>query len=500
MKISIFFLLVNFLLSTHSFASIIGIGSSTAYRTLNLTKQGNVALSTCKLTSAPVINCDPEGLSTMVIDRALFDSKLSEIANYDDTILSDAKTLRDQEAQRKTFEDNVHSFEVYIKDSERDILAAEAKKTLLSNQILDVRKKLQDPKIDPQDRMALEAFIKNNEKQISSSEQVIADAKDRMGKWQKELLRTKELITSIDKLILEKQQKIESRKKLLEDKVLELQNNLDQNQIATAYSNESLYFVAFFVFDKKSGIPDTQNCSAEARFTNGLASVHAQIKLSPGIYPKMVRLGKRVIELFNGGTYDLSILETGKGNWIRSGEIFDFTGPRQELKVKCIDNSGIAGREEFMLEKINDGNLIPENHSCNGGPARAYSFLNLSYVGRHNQKEAKIICESIEAYRDYEVKSEVFNNSYYDFVSQEILFNETVFNSPFAQFLKVTNNENLPEGFFAWGSSTKPYLFQYFPNKAQLINFQGSANQSSLPNWELPTICSARIESASCDE
>lgn len=492
---------ILFVCSSNASVILLKSGLSENYMTLNLTDHGDVALSTCAMTSKPVADCDPQGQATMVVTRSVFDTKLKAVTEYDQITLTDRENIRGCQRDIQNLKKALKEIETRLASSQKLVSDLEGKIAVLNRQIEDVEKRLEDPNLDPNDRAELESFLKKAKTAKSALEKDLKKAQLDLGQNERDKKDNLESTTENVDAINEYQKKIAQRKLFLENKAIELTSNLDQKQIAVAYEKESLYFMAYFIFDPSLRVVDDSGCTVAASFGTSFNNIRATLNLTEGVFPKNLSIGTKTYEIYNGLTLDLMMSELGRPGWNASREFFEYLSPRSRSKVVCDDPNGIDGRNNVEWGKVFGGDLISGDTRCSGKPARRYHFLNIYYVGNLNAKAAAQTCTAIKpSVKGYIQQAKLLDGQFYGGNAYETDLIQLVYKStPLLQSLKVESHPYLKNGFYSWASTEKPYLWEYTAEKANLMDFRKTEHEKTIFDWELPSLCYTHQDLDYCD-
>lgn len=220
--------------------------------------------------------------------------------------------------------------------------------------------------------------------------------------------------------------------------------------------------------------------------------VRSLFVIANGIYPMAIKLGNARVDFSSGVINNIRFSDSREEGWL-NGKLFRFKTPRSKIGVMCKSKKLFSSTNKFIKQYSYKGELRPGNKDCNGAPSRVYYSYSFAFLGNHNQKEAAQICEQLQQFGNYSSKSTLIGEKFYKYSAKEL---KNIYEAPFFELLKIINNENLSDGFYAFADPKNPVLIKF---NEKGLEFQRFDTHKDFSSWKIPAICSGHLATAYCD-
>jgi hypothetical protein len=516
-----FFLLVSVISSFSAFGGVVGFrASGDTYFGLKLTQAGNVAFSVCPNSPKPVSNCDVTGKSTMVIDKDAFESWLASPEAFDEVTVEANKDLKDNQDSKLSHENWLAHTKKQIAARQDALQNLQIRMTAISDQIASAKKKLRlQPDMDPIDRKELEAFIVKAEAQLAKLQNETIKLQTEVSALERSKVAYEQHLAIVVKQIGDLEVALKARKAHLTQKAETLRKVLPSQPDTESYEKETLYFLAFGAFTT-AALPDVSSCRATVSYSDVFGSLRTTLDLSKGVYPMTFDFSKRAYELVNGATYNFPNLET-KERWKHDKKLFTFSSPRQKTNVLCAAQEISGQAADFFWMKYENGDVVDDDFcTLNHGreiDMRDRTYIKFFNIGRMSQAQAAETCKDVkrtqvEVDRSFSGPNDVWVYEYDDvtvfgdvYQQNKTLEGRAVQDlsknsAAIINALKVTGNPVLEDGYYAWADAEEPYVFRFRPGgSTEVVKIDGM-HEAAMKTWQLPTLCSVRVDTQYCDK
>jgi predicted nucleic acid-binding Zn-ribbon protein len=454
------------------------------YTTVGLLPAGDVYFSTCPISKYPQTACDPSGVSTLGISRAVFEKSLEKASDFDVTSIQTREQIKETQQKLEWSQSELRGIEAKLSGVEERVKGIKSQIALIDQQISDVEKRLQNPDLSAHDREELEKFLQTSKESRSSKYAEIDKAMTELSALKKQKDAQLKNITELTSTLSSQQAALAERKTEIEKASVELLQNLDPSITKTTYLKETLFFLSGYMFTDEKAVPDSKCKVTDFALIDGLGTAKGTVHLDNGVFPLVP---KKDFQKLDRTVTEVTLTTTWanrKENWL-SGYIgdpkvlFQFQGPRGHKDVKCVNQKkDFPGFDDAFYR-----HTVVNNFNT-----------GFYFAGKFKGQEAKGVCSGISHGHRRNGGNENDPRSF-EFIfghpfgntdeGQASFLLDSVIRWPMARFIYVKNTPPLADGYYAWADDEGKSLYHFrYPERVERVRLP-----NELKDVPFPTIC-----------